>query len=142
MYRYTLVAIAVFAAASADARSSIEDIAVEFEATTPPIASSTSPSNESSQSNDTQKSLQKSPGEPQLIGLLGLSSNVAPWPSNSGYGQGAPNGGPCCCCGSGGAEGYGWRIPGMEGSFRGLDQNGVPHGPSIPMGPGSYGSPA
>ncbi|KAK5984561.1 hypothetical protein GCK32_007923 [Trichostrongylus colubriformis] len=63
MYRYTLVAIAVFAAASADARSSIEDIAVEFEATTPPIASSTSPSNESSQSNDTQKSLQKSPAD-------------------------------------------------------------------------------
>ncbi|KAK5980730.1 hypothetical protein GCK32_022351 [Trichostrongylus colubriformis] len=94
MYRYALAAITVFAAASVDSRPVQEDIEVELEASTPPIASSTSPTNESAQSNDTQKGSQKSPGEPELIGFPGMTDNVAPWSSNGGYGTGAPNGPP------------------------------------------------
>ncbi|KAK5964954.1 hypothetical protein GCK32_012062, partial [Trichostrongylus colubriformis] len=135
MYRYTLVAIAVFIAASADSTSSQEDIEVEFKATTPPVASSNWSSYESAQRNDTKKSTQKSPREPQLIGSRGVSKAV-PWPSNGGYGSGAPNDTPYG--GSYGAAGYGWKIPGLEGPFGGPDQNGVPYGPPIPMGPGPY----
>ncbi|KAK5968223.1 hypothetical protein GCK32_012469 [Trichostrongylus colubriformis] len=94
MYRYALAAIIVFVAASVDSRPVQEDIEVELEATAPPIALSTSPTNDSAQSNDTQKGPQKSPGEPEPIGFPGVTNNVAPWSSNGGYGTGAPNGPP------------------------------------------------
>ncbi|KAK5985625.1 hypothetical protein GCK32_017180 [Trichostrongylus colubriformis] len=137
MYRYALAAIAVFVAVSVDSRSIQEEIKVEFEATAPPIVSSTSPTNESAQSHDTQKGPQKSPGESQLIGFPSVTNSAAPWSSNGGYGPVAPNGGPCC--GSDRAEGYGWRIPGTEGSFGGPDQSRGPYGPPTPMGAGPNG---